>query len=229
MRNQFILFFFFVSIFCVAQDSLNVKKIDSLYREDQFYFGVTYNTLQKRPSGISQRSFSTGFNVGFLRDMPINKKRTYAIAAGLGMSYNSFNQNLLITKIDEEILYQNFPEDISYKRNKFSLLRLDVPIEFRWRNSTPNSHKFFRLYTGVKLGYLLASNSRLISNSGNSIINNNPDFNKFHYGVYIATGYNTWNFYAYYGLNSIFNSNAVFNGNSIDMNAVNFGLQFYIL
>lgn len=229
MRNQFFIFLFFLSGLCLAQDSLAVKVVDSLYREDQFYFGVTYNTLQKRPTDISQRSFSTGFNVGFLRDMPINKKRTFAVAAGLGLSYNSFNQNLLITKVDDEIIYQHIPQDVSVKRNKFSMFRFDIPIEFRWRNSTPYSHKFFRFYTGVKFGYLLTSNSRLITSIGNSIINNNPDFNKFHYGIYIATGYNTWNFYAYYGLNSIFNSNAFINGNQIEMNAVNFGLQFYIL
>jgi hypothetical protein len=41
-------------------------KIDSLYREDQFYFGFTYNTLQEKPSGLSQKKFSVGLSAGFL-------------------------------------------------------------------------------------------------------------------------------------------------------------------
>ncbi|MDZ4331309.1 MAG: PorT family protein, partial [Flavobacterium sp.] len=29
-------------------------KVDSLYREDQFYFAITYNTLMNKPSGVTQ-------------------------------------------------------------------------------------------------------------------------------------------------------------------------------
>jgi hypothetical protein len=32
-------------------------KVDSLYREDQFYFGFTYNTLQQKPAGYHKVSF----------------------------------------------------------------------------------------------------------------------------------------------------------------------------
>ena len=45
--------------------------VDSLYREDQFYAGVTYNLLGKMPSGLSQNGFSSGFYFGFIRDMPV--------------------------------------------------------------------------------------------------------------------------------------------------------------
>jgi hypothetical protein len=61
-----------------------------LYREDQFYFGFTYNTL--KPAGVSQDKFSAGFP-----DMPINKDRTHAVAVGLGITYNNYIQNLAIT------------------------------------------------------------------------------------------------------------------------------------
>jgi hypothetical protein len=43
---------------------MQVKLI--LYREDQFYFGFTYNTLQK-PAGVSQDKFSAGFQAVFER------------------------------------------------------------------------------------------------------------------------------------------------------------------
>ena len=71
-----------------TQDTL-VIKVDSLYREDQFYFSITYNTLIHKPLGLSQSKFSSGLSLGFLRDMPINKNRTIAIASGIGLTYNN--------------------------------------------------------------------------------------------------------------------------------------------
>lgn len=47
-----------------TQDTVIVK-VDSLYREDQFYFAITYNTLMNNPSGVSQSKFSSGLSAGF--------------------------------------------------------------------------------------------------------------------------------------------------------------------
>lgn len=228
MKLSLFLFFFTCAIF--AQDTLYYeKKIDSLYREDQFYFGFAYNVLQNKPRDVSQDGFSTGLNLGFLRDMPINKNRTFAVAAGLGLAYQAYNQNLLIADVDDDFTYTVIDDDISFKRNQFSFVNVDLPVEVRWRTSTPESHKFFRLYTGFKLSYMLYNNSRFISNSGDIKINNNKQFNAFQYGVYLATGYNTWNFYAYYGFNTIFKSEAKFDGRPMELSTLNLGLQFYIL
>jgi hypothetical protein len=60
------------------------------------------------------------------------------------------------------------------------------------------------------------------------IVNDNPDFSKLNYGVYLATGYNTINLYGYYGLNPIFKS-AKIGAESINMNSLNVGIIFYIL
>jgi hypothetical protein len=54
----------------------------------RFYFGFYLYTLQQKPAGVSQDKFSAGFSGGFLRDMPINKDRTHAIAVGLGSLIN---------------------------------------------------------------------------------------------------------------------------------------------
>jgi hypothetical protein len=59
-------------------------------------------------------------------------------------------------------------------------------------------------------------------------IKNNPDFNKLQYSIYLTAGWNTWNFYASYGLNTIFKSAKIEN-EAIKMRSLNIGLQFYIL
>ncbi len=227
---RILLLFLVFSSALLAQDSLYYKKErDTLYREDQFYVGISYNILQNKPSGLSPNSFSSGITFGFLRDMPINANRTFAIAPGLGISYQTYHQNLLIQEINGQTNYELIPNDISFDKNNFSQLLIELPIEFRWRTSTPDSHRFFRLYTGLKLGYLLNSTSRFVSNGESTKIRNNSDFNSFQYGVYLATGYNTWNFYAYYGLNPLFKNSVQLNEKTLELSVLHFGLQFYIL
>lgn len=210
-----------------TQDTVFVK-VDSLYREDQFYFAVTYNTLINKPTDVSQSKFSSGFSGGFLRDMPINKKRTIAIASGIGFSYNNYNQNLAISSPAGTPEYAIIDTDVPYKMNKFTLLSVDVPLEFRWRSSTYESHKFWRIYGGFKLSYLLYDRSIFNSADGKVVVTGNKDFNKFQYGAYISSGYNTINLYAFYGLNSLFKSATVTN-ESVIMRPLNIGIIFYIL
>ena len=71
-----------------SQDSLELYKN---YREDQFYFSITYNILNNTSDGITQVGFSPGFHLGFIRDMPINKRRNVAVGVGLGLSINSYH------------------------------------------------------------------------------------------------------------------------------------------
>ena len=210
-----------------TKDTL-VLKIDSLYREDQFYFSITYNTLIDKPAGLSQRKFSSGFSGGFLRDMPINRKRTIAVASGIGFTYNNYNQNMAISGTAETPLYALISSDTKYSKNKFTTLSFDVPVEFRWRTSTYESHKFWRIYTGIKFSYVLYDKSVFNSSMGKVSINGNKDFNKLQYGAYISSGYNTFNLYAYYGLNSLFTS-AKINDEAVNMKAFNLGIIFYIL
>lgn len=209
------------------QDTSKIK-IDSLYREDQFYFSISLNTLQNKPKGLSQDKFSSGFSLGFLRDFPVNKKRTFAIAPGLGIAYNNYHQNLKITEVNQVPVYAIIDSNVDYDKNRFSQLLAELPIELRWRTSTFESHKFWRIYAGFKMGYLLYDKSVYQDANGKIVVNNNKDFNKFQYGTYISAGYNSINFYAYYGLNSLFQS-AKTTTESIDMNSINFGIMFYIL
>ena len=234
MRISFFIIMFFTSLSIYAQDKavkdeINFDAVDSLYREDQFYLNITYNALQKRPEGISQNKLSPGFAVGFLRDMPINKKRTVSFAAGLGYSLAIYNQNLGISNSNGVNTYQILDPDIYYTKNKLSFHYVDLPIEFRWRNSTPESHIFWRVHTGLKLSYLFYDQYKSVSAMGTVTQSNNKDFNQFQYGVYLTFGWNTWNFYAYYGLNSLLKSSATVDNKSINMNTTNFGMMFYIL
>ena len=205
------------------------KELDNLYREDQFYFGVTYNLLEKLPKGMSQNGFSSGFHIGFIRDMPINNSRTLSFGLGLGYSTNSFNQNLLISKDQQGVISYEILENSSFTKNKFSIHLVEIPFQFRWRTSSSNSYKFWRIYSGLKLGYIFASKSKFKGSPDNIELKNSDDFDKIQYGLTLSIGYNTWNAYLYYGLNPIFKNKVTINEESIDINAIKIGLIFYIL
>ena len=221
--------FISLSFFSVFSQSVpDFEAVDSLYREDQFYIGVTYNTLQNRPIGVTQNNFTPSFSIGILRDMPINKARNKAIAAGLGYSLNSYNQNLLISENNGNRQYSVIQDGTLFDKNKLTLHSIDIPIEYRWRTSVPETHKFWRIYTGLKLSYLFNTQSNYEDSQTSYTVTGNPDINKFQYGTYLSVGYNTVNFNIYYGLNPIFKS-AVLNGSALDVRTLNFGFMFYIL
>ena len=201
------------------------------YREDQFYASITYNLLNEKPSDVSQSGFSSGFHFGFIRDMPINERRNFAIGLGLGISANSYNQkNLLIEEHNNDVTFSIIDEDdYNVTKNKFSTYLVEVPLEIRWRTSTAEDYNFWRIYTGIKIGYLVYNSTKFQSELANIKLSNVDSFNKLQYGLTMSVGYSTWNFFVYYGLNPIFDDTSKLNEESIDMKSLKIGLMFYIL
>jgi hypothetical protein len=209
----------FFSTIGVAQS--NEKVVDSLFREDQIYFSISYNFLQNKPANFSQYSFSAGITTGVLRDFPISKNRHWSIAPGIGYSYNDLKQNIDFLDVSTSA------SDVIV-RSRLTLHYLELPLEIRWRNATPESHKFWRIHTGFKVSYLMGGIFSYESNAiGDDSFKASEIANKFQYGAYIAFGFNTWNPYIYYGLNPIFDKNKTTLENNVT--AFNVGLKFYIL
>lgn len=204
--------------------------IDSLYREDQIYVGLTFHLLGNLPEDVSQSGFSGGLHLGFIRDMPVNKKRTMAIGAGLGWSVNSYGQELFIGEdANHKTIFRNLNDpDITYNSNRFSTQLVEVPLEFRWRTSTPETYKFWRIYTGFRLGYIYHFRSNF-QQPGNQVIQTDvPELQRLRLGTTFTFGYNTFNFHVYYSLNPYF-KNAELNGDEFGMTTFKLGLMFYVL
>ena len=212
-----ILFFLWIPFFCFSQEIKPIE-IDSLYREDQFYASLSYNLIQNRPEGFKQFSFSPGITFGILRDLPISKNRHWAIAPGIGYSYNNIKQFIN----SEEIVGATENTTSENIRTIITTQSFDFPLEIRWRNSTPNSHSFWRIYTGLKTSYVFNSKLKLESTTENTKESISDEINRWQYGAYISVGFNTWNPYIYYGLNPIFKEGS-------KMSNFNVGFIFYIL
>tara|TARA_R110001592_G_scaffold125211_1_gene334643 strand:- start:547 stop:1254 length:708 start_codon:yes stop_codon:yes gene_type:complete len=235
MKNFVFVLLVLIGVFGFSQNNnTNKEDVSELYkdyREDQFYASVTYNLLNEKPSGVKQSGFSSGFNLGFIRDMPINERRNVAIGLGLGLSANSYNQkNILISETTNDIEFSIIDEsDYNVTKNKFTTYLVEVPLEIRWRTSTASDYNFWRIYTGFKIGYLLYNSTKFMSDIENSKLSNIDSFNKLQYGLTLSAGYGTWNFHLYYGLNPIFDANLQSDNTSVDMKSLKIGLMFYVL
>jgi len=221
-----------MSLPSLAQDRNNpvTKVIDSLYREDQFYIGLTFHLLRDLPESVSQSGFSGGLHLGFIRDFPLNKRRNIGLGAGLGWSVNSFGQELFIGEdSNNNTVFRNLnSEGIDYDSNRFTTQLIEVPIEFRWRTSTPDSHKFWRVYSGLRLGYVYHFQSTF-KQGGNQVIQTDvPEFDRFRIGTTLSFGYNTFNLHVYYSLNTFF-KDAKLGNSDIGITTFKVGLMFYIL
>lgn len=162
--------------------------------------------------------------------MPINKARNKAFGVGIGYSTNSYIQNMLISKADNGGFEYSILDDRgTYNKNKFSTHLIELPVEYRWRTSTPSEYEFWRIYIGFKLGYIIKHSIKYEGDLGMSKYSNNDDFNNFQYGLTLSFGYNTWNIHINYGLNSIFSNAAQINGKSIEMTDLKIGLIFFML
>ena len=140
MKRWFIIIVL-ITQYLQAQDN-EIKIIDSLYREDQFYFNFSYHTLVGKSADLSSNTIALGINLGFLRDFPINSSRTWAVAPGLGIG-SSFGNSI---KAAENYIINN--EYQTYNSSNFSYFNVDLPLEIRWRDSSPTKRDFLRVYSG---------------------------------------------------------------------------------
>ncbi|ARN70170.1 hypothetical protein BST91_00070 [Nonlabens tegetincola] len=234
-----LLIIFLVSYISFGQDTTvqtqEFEKIpesvnDSLYREDQIYVGLTFNLINNEPDEFSQNGFSGGLHLGFIRDMPINKKRNIAIGIGLGYSTNRYNSNLFInTDESGKTTYQIIDDDIDVDRNRLHTNLIEMPIQFRWRTSTPTEYTFWRIYTGVRLGYIFHHKSDFQGDGVTRVLKDIPELEKFRFAATLSIGNGSFNAFVMYNLNPLFNENAQINNDPINLQPIKFGIEFYIL
>lgn len=229
MRRILLILFGFTLFVTKAQTPQDSLTEDTQYLEDQFYLGITYNFLLNKPTDVSQRNLSYGLQAGFIKDIPLNEERTVSFGIGLGYGGYSYYSNLQALETNGDFSYNVLEDgDSGIKRNKLETHMLEMPIEFRWRNSTVSNYKFWRVYVGARLGYVVGARSKAVfENYKDSFYNR--DVSDFQYGLTLNFGYNTFNMHIYYALNNLFDGAAMETGEEIELKPLRVGLIFYIL
>lgn len=232
LRNFWLILFLPVMVFSQEEviDSTNESYADLKYREDQFYFGITYNLIPNSPPGMNSRGLSGGLQIGFLRDMPINERRNIAVAVGLGLTYDQFGQNLFIGEDTEgNTIFNVLDSDVDYTQNRFGMAMVEIPLEFRWRTSTPTEYRFWRIYAGARIGYAYWHKATFKQPGNNVNQTKISEFDPVRVSATLSFGYNTFNFFAAYSLSPFFKDAYTIEGDRIDLRSLKVGLMFYIL
>ena len=204
-----------------------LKDVDlTFYREDQIYFGTSFMLLNSNQEKFKRQGISKHFQLGFVRDIPIISSGKLAIGLGLGYSFQDYNSNLVRFNINNgsSIYIVNYTLN---QKSKLSFNFIEFPISLRWRNSSPDNHQFWRVYTGFKFQRNFFSKLKYSSGYTKNI---SDEVNNWKKELYLSFGYNTWNFYFSYDLNQVMkNLRNQYSGKSFNITSLKIGLIFYIL
>ena len=219
-------FFFLFSLLFLNQLSFcqsNKSKED--YREDQFFFGSSYFIQTQPIDEFKQNGFSGNFQFGFIRDFPLNDSSTKAIGIGFGYERNFFTSNIQPVESDSNIDYRIVVSRFLESKNKISFSSLVIPLEYRWRTSSVDQYKFWRIYSGFKL----KKNFPIYSNPSYGSEITIDDVEDWTTSIYINAGYNTWNISLEYDLNPLLKNKKTTNGENLNISFFRLGLVFYLL
>ena len=223
IRKRFFLLFFLL-FFTQLIFTQSVISKDN-YREDQFYFGSSYFIQTEPIENFKQNGFSGNFQFGFVRDLPLNNNSTKAIGIGLGYERNFFTSNIQPIETDGNIDYRIVISRFLESKNKISFSSFVIPIEYRWRRSSIDQYKFWRIYTGLKI----KKNFPLYSNPSYGSEITIDEIEDWTTSIYLNAGYNTWNISLEYDLNPILKNKKTSNGENLNISFFRLGLVFYIL
>ena len=223
IRKKFYLLFFllFITQLSFTQQDL----IKESYREDQFYFGSSYFIQTEPIKDFKQNGFSGNFQFGFIRDLPLNSNSTKAIGIGLGYERNFFTSNIQPIESNGNIDYRIVISRFLESKNKISFSSFVIPIEYRWRRSSIDEFKFWRIYSGFKV----KKNLPLYSNPSYGSEITIDEIEDWTTSIYLNAGYNTWNISLEYDLNPILKNKKTSSGENLNISFFRLGLVFYIL
>ena len=220
-NKRLVTFIYFLSLVLYSQDN---SKSD-FYREDQFYFGSSYFIQTESIENFKQNGFSGNFQLGFIRDIPINSSSTNALGIGIGFERNYFTSNIQPTEKDNNLNYEIIVSRFLESKNKISFSSISIPIEYRWRKSTLSEYKFWRIYSGFKI----KKNFPLYSNPSYGSELRIKDIEDWTTSIYLNAGYNTWNISLEYDLNPILKNKKTSNQTDLNISFFRLGLIFYFL
>ena len=223
--KKLLIFLMLLPLTLFGQEKL--KDVDlTFYREDQIYFGASFMLLNSNQEKFKRQGISKHFQLGFVRDIPIISSGKLAIGLGLGYSFQDYNSNLVRFNINNgsSIYIVNYTLN---QKSKLSFNFIEFPISLRWRNSSPDNHQFWRVYTGFKLQRNFFSKLKYSSGYTKNISN---EVNNWKKELYLSFGYNTWNFYFSYDLNQVMkNLRNQYSGKPFNIRSLKIGLIFFIL
>lgn len=196
-------FLFLLNIAISAQEDtdpeVNFKEPKNLGKSDRFVFDLFSDVWLNAPDSAKFNGFQRGANISSFTDIPFGKSN-FSLGVGVGINCTNVYHGSDIFKDSAGVSYFK-PKSVEFKYNKLALTYLNTPIEFRFRSKSDN---IFRCAIGGRFGYLINNHTKFVSDDIKTKAYNISDINKLQYGLTLRVGYKFLNFYAYYGLSTLF-------------------------
>ncbi len=194
-------------------------------RFDHFNFSINHPNWINELDGVETSPFSYGFDVGFYKDIPINKKGTFSFALGINYSASAVYHNANIVYFHDstadDVGTRFILSNDETQRNKFYTSYIEAPVEFRLR--TLNARKF-RFYPGFKVGALIRVTNLVIKPESKVKTYRIRNANIYRYGPTLKIGYGKWNLQGFYSLTPLFTGET-----SDEIYPFTVGLTFFLL
>ena len=155
-------------------------------------------------------------NVYYLHDMRLGNSKIYFLpGVGLGFDKYKFDEDVTLRpnpdNLDETITADPavlIDGDVVVTKSKLAANFVDVPIEFRFYSNPDDISRSFKVGLGGKVGILYNSHTKVNYelNDNDNQIKHKQDLNltKIRYGATARVGFGSFNLFAYYGLNELF-------------------------
>jgi len=214
----------FCSFKFYAQEETPVLQ-DHKYYEDQFYIGISYISLINTENDIQNTGIPYNLSMGFIKDLPLNKKRNIALGIGIGYTFHNLKPNIAIINDDLDLSITDSFSDYQIKSHN-----IEFPLEYRWRTSSATKYRFWRIYFGVSLIYNFKTNADFETNDEIFNYTDLSFFKQYNGSIYTSVGFGTWNFNIKYYLQNIFNDDVTTaDDEPLSFNPLMMGIMFYIL
>jgi hypothetical protein len=199
----------------VAQDEPSTPRPPSVPAKPKFTekFSSTLNLYTSQwldaPPGITVKPVSLGASVAINYKVPLYSPYV-VLMLGPGVSFTDFRTNgYPVANESRDSTYFVQLQPAQYKRNKLSLVNVEVPVELRFATGKNKSDKSWFFAPGFVAGILVNDYVKTVGEDakGNRLkqkVYYTPNLSKFNYGVSARLGYGFIGLYGYYGLSPLF-------------------------
>lgn len=197
--------FLLIAFLCVA--SAKAQYLPE--RGEWFHFSYAHLNLLNKPAELKESWKSNGWQLMLMRESLFSRRSHWGVGYGLGFSSSFWHTNLNITTnpSTQTRTFSYLATDSGYTSNRFSASYVDIPFEIRYRTKSNHLGQYYRFYFGGLLGYRMNSYSAFKQEDYSIKYYKIDELARWHYGVFVRTGWWLVNVYAYYGINPVFSKN----------------------
>lgn len=179
---------------------------------------VGVNLLQNNAVGEMETGVwgSKTVNIYYLYDLRIGDSKFFILPGfGLGLDKYKFDENVTLEvpldNPDTTVLTDLgtlFGGNAGIKKSKLATNYFDIPLELRFYSDPDNISRSFKVGIGGKIGIMYSAHTKVNYelNDHENKLKHKQDLNlsRIRYGLNARLGFSSFNLYAYYGLNELF-------------------------